>query len=150
MTTQYYLYGKSTVEYCPFTGVFTWVKAYRKPSLTGLVATRAATNGYLFVKMGGKNLSAARLAYTLIHGSIPDGLEIDHINRNKLDNRIENLRTVTRAGNLQNREFRTNQCGATGVSLHKGGLYRARYKSKVKYSKTIEDATQSYLDMKSE
>ena len=38
------------------------------------------------------------------HGPIPKGLEIDHINRNRSDNRIENLRAVTRSVNLHNQE----------------------------------------------
>jgi hypothetical protein len=41
------------------------------------------------------------------HGSIPKGMEIDHINRNKSDNRIENLRAVTRSQNARNASMET-------------------------------------------
>ncbi|WP_369076650.1 HNH endonuclease signature motif containing protein, partial [Staphylococcus cohnii] len=36
------------------------------------------------------------------NGRIPDGYMVDHINRNKQDNRIENLRLVTRSQNVHN------------------------------------------------
>lgn len=150
MTDLHFSYGKSTVRYDPITGEFTWIVAYRKPALTGKVATHSATNGYLFIKIGGKNFSAARLAYSLTVCALPSGLEIDHINRIKTDNRISNLRLVTRKGNLENREFKPNRCGFTGVSAHKSGLFRARYKSKVRYFKTIESAAQAYVEMKTE
>ena len=141
--------SKSTLSYSAETGVFTWVEAYRKPSLTGAVAARAMPNGYLYIKTGGKQISASRLAWELIYGKIANGLEIDHINRNKQDNRIENLRVVTRAENLANRAFKPNACNATGVSLHKrSGLFRARYKNKTAYARTIEEASRVYARFK--
>lgn len=136
---------KSTLSYDAETGVFTWVEAYRKPSFSGAIATRARLNGYLYIKAGGKNFSASRLAWEITHGKIAEGLEIDHINRNRQDNRIENLRVVTRAENLANRVFKPNACKMTGVSLHKqSGLFRARYKNKTAYARTIEEAGKAY------
>ncbi len=140
--------GKSVVSYDPLTGLFVWIVAYRKPAFTGRAATHAAPNGYLRIKIGGRQMSAARLAYTLAVGPIPEGLEIDHINRIKDDNRIANLRLVTRSGNLENRIFSPNAAGHTGVSLHKGGLYRARHKDAVKYFRTAEEAAECYAVMK--
>ncbi len=139
-----FTHGKSTVSYDPLTGLFVWVLPYRKPAFVGKVATRLATNGYLRLKIGGKEFSAARLAYTLAAGPISDGLEVDHVNRVRSDDRIENLRLVTRAGHLQNRVFPPNRCGHTGVSLHKGGLYRARHKGAVRYFRTAEEAAAGY------
>lgn len=54
--------------------------------------------------------------HRVIMGDIPAGMEIDHINRNTLDNRRDNLRIVTRSQNLQNRApwvWRKNRKSAT-------------------------------------
>ena len=49
-----------------------------------------------------KCLRSHRLIYECFNGLIPDGLVVDHINRNKLDNRLENLRLVTQQENCLN------------------------------------------------
>lgn len=62
----------------------------------------------------------------LIHnGEIP--LKIDHVNRNQLDDRIENLRICTQAQNMQNSEKRRdNASGFKGVSwMERYGKFRA-------------------------
>lgn len=61
--------------------------------------------------------------HRLINGT-PAGLETDHINRNRLDNRRQNLRTCTRRENVLNRGlFKTNKSGCAGVNYHKLGRY---------------------------
>lgn len=60
-----------------------------------------------------------------IMGDIPEGYEIDHINRNTLDNRKDNLRIVTRSQNLQNRapwKWRKNRTSATVASTEGGAV----------------------------
>jgi hypothetical protein len=142
---------KSEVEYDPLTGYFYWVKAYRKPHLTGKRAERKTTNGYLYIKAGGKMNSASRLAYQLFYKVYPGQLEIDHIDRNRTNNKPENLRLVTREQQLRNRKFKPNKCGVTGVSIHKkSGLYRSRYKNKTTYHKTLESAAAGYATLVSE
>ena len=50
----------------------------------------------------------------------PKGMETDHINRNKLDNRRCNLRTVTKSKNNNNRDaYKNNICGVCGVNWYK-------------------------------
>lgn len=57
-------------------------------------------DGYLIIKIKGKQYKAHRLVYAYFNNEFPKG-EIDHINRNKLDNRIENLRVVSRIENIK-------------------------------------------------
>ena len=61
--------------------------------------------GYLFVKLvnneGERNLYVHRLVYTTFVGVIPDGSQINHINHNKSDNRLENLEVVTASENQE-------------------------------------------------
>jgi hypothetical protein len=59
-----------------------------------------------------------RIIWELIHGSIDDNLDIDHIDGVKTNNKIENLRLVTRKVNLRNQKTNSrNTSGFTGVSL---------------------------------
>ena len=59
------------------------------------------TTGYIRIGRRTKpQLSAHRLIWESIHGPIPDGLQINHINGVKTDNRISNLELVTRSGNM--------------------------------------------------
>lgn len=60
-----------------------------------------------------------RLAWLIVHGVLPTG-EIDHINQNKADNRIANLRDVPKELNQRNGTRKSNNTsGVTGVTWHK-------------------------------
>lgn len=81
----------------------------------------AGTNkdGYLRIGIGNSLYYGHRLAWALHHGEYPEG-EIDHINRNRLDNRIMNLREVSHAQNMQNKGERIdNTSGVIGVTWDK-------------------------------
>jgi len=55
------------------------------------------------------------------NGEIPDGMQIDHINGVKADNRIENLRVVTGFENAKNKRFsRKTLSGVPGVNFSGG------------------------------
>lgn len=75
--------------------------------------------GYRVGAVGGRMILAHRVAYTLYHGQWPKG-DIDHINGNRTDNRIINLRDVSRSENLRNAACRSNNTsGHTGVRWNK-------------------------------
>lgn len=64
------------------------------------------------------NLSTHRLIWFIVTGEIPD--QIDHINHDRSDNRIANLRAVNNAENAKNKsKYKRNTSGFTGVSWHK-------------------------------
>ena len=60
-------------------------------------------SGYKCLTINKKSMLIHRLIYESVHGPIPKNLVIDHINGNRLDNRIVNLRAITQAKNCQNR-----------------------------------------------
>lgn len=71
------------------------------------------------VKAFGTHETHARNVWKLAYGAFPDG-EIDHINRDPSDNRLENLRVCTRSENNRNRRtYSTNTSGHKGVWLDK-------------------------------
>ncbi len=94
-------------------------KANRRRVKAGSCAdsTRRA-DGYrqVALRLDGKQyqLKAHRVAWILEHGAIPDGLQVDHINGIRDDNRLCNLRLVTQRENDQNRRK------ARGYSWNKG------------------------------
>jgi hypothetical protein len=77
-------------------------------------------NGYRYVRCAGRQFGAHRAAWFLTYGQFPVG-EIDHINGIRDDNRLINLREVTRSENAQNvrKARRGNKCGLLGASWNK-------------------------------
>jgi len=83
--------------------------------------------GYAQVWCGGKLLYAHRIVYAIVHGKMPEG-QIDHLNGDRSDNRIENLRDVSKSVNMHNcKKPKDNSSGFTGVSWH------ARYQKWLAY-----------------
>lgn len=86
----------------------------------GTVAGYINGNGYRLVSMDGKRWPAHRLIWIYANGPIPPGMQIDHINGVRSDNRLANLRIVTHAENGRNSSMRiTNTSGVMGVCWHK-------------------------------
>ena len=74
--------------------------------------------GYRHVTWLGKPQKAHRLIFLMHHGYLPK--EVDHINGDRADNRIENLRPANRSENQCNRGvLASNTSGYSGVSWHK-------------------------------
>lgn len=80
--------------------------------------------GYPCSCIGGKTVRLHRVIYP----TVCDGMVVDHINRNKLDNRRSNLRVVTQKENCHNASLRSNnKSGVTGVFFDKrAGRWRAQ------------------------
>ena len=107
------------VEYNPGTGELKWRPRSCK-SFNTKHAGRPAFNqtddqGYKVGRMGKVNYKAHRVAWAIHHGEWPNGL-IDHVNGNRSDNRLVNLRVVDDAANARNSARpKNNTSGATGV-----------------------------------
>lgn len=76
-------------------------------------------DGYHIVGIDKKLYRTHRVIWLYVHGSFPTGF-LDHINRIKTDNRIENLREVSKGQSRENIDIgRNNTSGLKGVWLHK-------------------------------
>ena len=110
----------SLLDYEPETGLFHW-KVKRNCRGGRLVpGTVAGTprDGYVQIKILGRIWRAHRLAWLYMTDELPPkGMEIDHINGDRADNRWSNLRQVTRQQNNYNLGIsRRNVSGTKGVS----------------------------------
>lgn len=143
------------LNYDPQTGVFTWrTHPSKKVRIrVGDVASSVSTAGYAVIKIFGKPYLAHRLAFLYMRGEWPKN-QIDHIDGNRLNNRIENLRDVTAFVNMQNqrRALANNSCGVLGVT-RVGNRFQARIKTnRIKVHlgtfATPEEAHYAYLTAK--
>ena len=100
-------------------------------------------DGYWQVSLNGRNYRRARLVYSLHYG-YPGELEIDHINRDRSDDRIGNLRAVTHSQNSKNKGLPRTNTGHSGISETPSCKYRSSVnvngKHRSKTFKTIEEA----------
>lgn len=88
-------------HYEPATGVFTRRRICDRRFSVGQQVGDLTSHGYLRFSVRGHRYSAHRLAWLYVNGEWPR-LDIDHVNGVKTDNRIVNLRAVSRSVNLQN------------------------------------------------
>jgi hypothetical protein len=102
------------------TGVLTNATRRNNRTPVGAESGYVGVNGYRHVCLNRRSYPAHRIIWVHVYGSIPDGAEIDHINGDKLDNRISNLRLASHAQNGRNAKVRCdNRSGYKGVSWSK-------------------------------
>lgn len=112
---------KQLFSYDETTGVFTRKVAVGRHGRykVGTIAGTKTAQGYIVIGLDDKKCMAHRLAWLYVYGVLP-ATDLDHINRNKSDNRIANLRLVNRSQNMHNVNLRKhNSSGYNGVSWHK-------------------------------
>ena len=86
----------------------------------GEIATYEGCLDYLLVSLNNKTYGAQRIAWLLYYKKDPGDLEIDHLNRNKSDNRICNLEAVTKTEHKKRQPMRKDcKSGVTGVCWNK-------------------------------
>lgn len=105
------------VSYCPITGLISRIKTTSSRAKCGDICNKKNSLGYIVFYVNKKFILGHRLAWYAINSDIPNGMEVDHINGIKSDNRICNLRLVTDQGNARNMSIsKNNKSGITGVS----------------------------------
>jgi len=114
---------RQILNYDPETGEFVWLISPngngRGRVVAGDRARHIAQNGYHLIRYRGQIYRAHRLAWLYVYGVWPTQ-EIDHINGDRADNRIANLRQATSAENHANAGRRKgNRSGIKGVSWYK-------------------------------
>jgi hypothetical protein len=97
------------------TGTIKWKRRHTNSIPASLEAGYLNEKGYISIEVDGKQMSAHRIIWAVHHGSHPTG-QIDHINGNRSDNRIGNLRDVTPLENQRNSALdKRNRTGTHGV-----------------------------------
>ncbi len=113
---------RELLHYDPETGIFTWRTDADRSSNPYLMRQQAGSlrpTGYRAIRIDYEIYQEHRLAWLYVHGRWPEQ-HIDHINRNKADNRIANLREASIGQNLANMtNHKDNSSGFKGVSFHK-------------------------------
>lgn len=112
---------RELLHYDPETGVFTWrVNRGRTAKAGSIAGFICKPQGYINTSVDGRTYKTHRLAWLHVYGEWPLQ-DIDHLNGVRTDNRIANLRDVSRSFNMQNRRTHSthNKAGVLGVSFHK-------------------------------
>ena len=120
---------RELLDYDPETGVFTWkprpLSSFKDETrgkiwnvrFAGAVAGGPHNSGYIRIAIDGKRHLAHRLAWFHVHGRWPKQM-LDHINMDRGDNRIDNLREATNSLNMQNQRLGRGRSPYLGVSWY--------------------------------
>lgn len=150
---------REAFSYDPETGAIT-LRADRSgsPRSAGETALSAHGDGYSLVYVGGRSFYAHRIAWALGHGAWPVGY-IDHVNGDRADNRLANLRETTKRGNAENMRhaYKNNRTGMLGVNHRPDYKGLKKYRARIRVDGrlihlgdyyTAEDAHGAYLEAK--
>lgn len=109
------------LSYCTETGTFKWKpRRCNQHTVGGKIAGSIDSYGYRQIEIDGRGYLAHRLAWLYVYGVWPSS-QVDHINRDKTNNAIANLRLVTNKQNQENQgRYKNNKSGYRGVMWHKG------------------------------
>lgn len=113
-------------------GDLIWKRSIGARSVVGEIAGSKRKDGYIKIQIYGKKYSAHQIIWIMTNGEIPIGMQIDHLNGVRDDNRLCNLRLVSRRQNNLNCKKRIdNKSGVTGVRFCKRDkLWHAEFSRK--------------------
>ena len=137
---------KNILHYDSESGIFTWLKTINSRAVKGTNPS-SIRSGYLSLQYNKQKYYQHRLAFLYMTGRIPK--EVDHINRDKLDNRWNNLRASNRSSNLGNiNKYSNNKVGYKGVrvqnSKYRAEISKEGIKYHLGYFSDIVDAAKAY------
>ena len=121
---------KELLHYDPNSGVFTWLEKRGNVNI-GDIAGSISGRGYWYIQINYETHQAHRLAWLYHNGAWPSD-QIDHINRNRTDNRIENLRCVSCKENNRNKS--KNKRNSSGINGVHWWAYRGRWRATIKHN----------------
>ena len=142
---------REALDYDPHNGIITWRVNKGQRGRIGMVAGSISKfHGYRVIGIDGDLYRASEIAWAIYYGKRPT-LLLDHINRKRDDDRIENIREATSAQNCYNSSlYKSNTSGFVGVSFHKAsGRFVSRYRENGKLYNlglfdTAEEASSMY------
>lgn len=138
---------RDVLDYNPDTGAFVWKVQSGSRGIPGSVAGSDHVLGYRILSVDGRRYKEHRLAWFYVYGKWPTG-EVDHIDGHRSNNRIGNLRDVSKSVNQQNLKSAKshNKSGLLGVTRRKSGGWCARIT--IGTFDTPEEAHAAYIDAK--
>lgn len=113
---------KELLDYDPETGVFTYKVRVARRVKIGDEAGYVNTVGYRIMSIDGRKYAGHRMAWIYKYGEDPIGLDIDHKDGDRTNNRIDNLRLATRSQNTTHRKK------VKGIRSRCPGKWEARIK----------------------
>jgi hypothetical protein len=116
---------KSRLHYNSETGIFTYLKQINNTIKIGDIAGTLKPHGYISISINNKLYYAHRLVWLYVYNKLPENT-IDHINGNRCDNSLTNLREASKLEN--NRNSKINKNNTSGI---KGVYYSKRNKNYV-------------------
>lgn len=93
---------KHWFDYLPTSGQLIWKQSSGGTTKGDVAGSIDKRTGYRRISMQGKKFMAHRLVWIWHGNKLEAGMDLDHINRDRADNRIENLRICTRSENCNN------------------------------------------------
>lgn len=137
------------LHYDSDSGEFTWKNGPNR-RLRGMAAGAKSEQGYIRIMLDSRRYAAHRLAWLYVHGKWPER-DIDHFNGDRADNRIANLRDVSRSVNASNRYVCSakNSTGFIGVTkegdVFRASIYVGRKRTVLGWFSTAQEAHAAYL-----
>lgn len=122
-------------RYDPISGKLFWKKtAANRVKVGDEAGSFSKSTGYIQIRVDNKLYPLHRIVILLATGVYDKTVQVDHIDHNRGNNRLSNLRVVSHAENMRNQSLRnTNKTGITGVCVSYTRKGTKRYEAYIRY-----------------